>query len=100
MSLVSVDPAALRIAAAGTRAVGADIAAHALAGRADAAVLAPVFGIIGAEFAAAAAMVTDRHCREIEQLATRIGGLADGLEGAQATYSGTDDGSAAQFTAI
>jgi hypothetical protein len=100
MSLVSVDPAVLRVAATGTRAVGADIAAHALSGRADATVLAPVFGIIGAEFAAAAAMVTDRHCHEIEQLATRVGGLADGLDGAQVTYSDTDDGSAAQFTAI
>lgn len=100
MSQVSVDPAALRTASLGTRAVGEDIATHALAGRADAALLAPVFGIIGAEFAAAAAMVTDRHCREIEQLAARVRTLGDGLRGAQIAYADTDDNNAAQIVAI
>jgi hypothetical protein len=99
MSLVFVDTAALRAAAAGTRAVGADIAAHALSGRADAAALAPAFGIIGAEFAAAAAMVTDRHCRDIEQLSARISAAADSLDKADPIYADTDDGSAAQITA-
>ncbi|ETD30728.1 type VII secretion target [Williamsia sp. D3] len=100
MSQVSVDPAALRTASLGTRSVGEDIATQALAGRADAALLAPVFGVIGAEFAAAAAMVTDRHCREIEQLAARVRTLGDGLRGAQVAYAGTDDNSAAQIAAI
>lgn len=100
MSQVSVDPAALRTASLGTRAVGEDIATHASVGRADAALLAPVFGIIGAEFAAAAAMATDRHCREIEQLAARVRTLGDGLHGAQIAYADTDDNSAAQIVAV
>jgi hypothetical protein len=100
MSLISVDPAALRAASAGTRAVGADIAEHAFSGRADAALLAPVFGMIGAEFAAAAALVTDRHCQEVEQLATRVAALGGRLHDAQRTYSDTDDGSAAQIVAM
>ena len=100
MSQVSVDPAALRTASLGTRAVGEDIAAHALSGRADASLLATVFGIIGAEFAAAAAMVTDRHCREIEQLAARVRTLGDGLQAAAMAYADTDDTSATQIVAI
>jgi hypothetical protein len=56
--------------------------------------------MIGAEFAAAAALVTDRHCQEVEQLATRVAALGGRLHDAQRTYSDTDDGSAAQIVAM
>lgn len=100
MSSVSVDPAALTTAAAGTRSVAADIAAHALSGRVDAAVLAPSFGLIGAEFTAAAVMVTDRHCRAVEDLATRMEALGAGLAQAVDTYTGVDDINSAQITTV
>lgn len=100
MTSVSVDPAALTTAAAATRSVAADIAAHALAGRVDAAVLAPAFGLIGAEFTAAAVMVTDRHCREVQALAARVDSLAQGLTSAGDTYTGTDDANSTRMTVI
>lgn len=99
MSSVSVDPAALTTAATGTRSVAADIAAQALTGRVDAAVLAPTFGLIGAEFTAAAVMVIDRHCREVDDLATRMQALGQGLTRAVDTYTGADDTNSAQIAA-
>ena len=45
-------------------------------------------------------MATDRHCREIEQLAARVRTLGDGLHGAQIAYADTDDNSAAQIVAV
>ncbi len=100
MTSVFVDPAALTTAAAGTRSVATDIAAHALAGRVDAAVLAPAFGLIGAEFTAVAVMVTDRHCRGVEALAARMESLGQALASAGGTYTDTDDANSAQITAI
>lgn len=100
MTSVSVEPAALATAAAGTRSVAADIAAHALAGRVDAAALTAAFGLIGAEFTAAAVMVTKRHCQEIEALAARVESLSQGLASAGETYTDTDDANSAQITAI
>lgn len=100
MTSVSVDPAALTTAATGTRSVAADIAAHALTGRVDAAALAPAFGLIGAEFTAAAVMVTDRHSREVEALAARVESLAQGLSSAGNSYTSTDDANSAQITVI
>ena len=80
MTSVSVEPAALTTAAARTRSVGAQIAAYATAGRVEAATLMSAFGLMGAEFAAAAVTVTDRHSSELTDLAARIDALAAGLQ--------------------
>lgn len=100
MTTVSVDPAALTTAAAGTRSVATDIAAQAFAGRVDAAALAPTFGLIGAEFTAAAVMVSDRHCRQVEALAARVESLGLGLLNAGDTYTDTDDDNSTQIAVV
>ena len=79
--------------------MGAEIAACAATGRIDAAALMPAFGLMGAEFAAAAVMVTDRHSRGLADLAARVDALATDLQQSAATYSGTDDGNARQISA-
>ncbi|HEY9312715.1 type VII secretion target [Williamsia sp.] len=100
MTSVSVEPAALTTAAAGTRSVGAQIAAYAAAGRVEAVGLIPTFGLMGAEFAAAAVMVTERHTSELTALASRIDTLATGLQQSAITYSGADDANAQQISAV
>ena len=79
--------------------MGAQIAAYATAGRVQSATLMSAFGLMGAEFAAAAVMVTDRHSSELTDLASRIDALAGGLQQSAATYSGADDGTAQQISA-
>jgi hypothetical protein len=44
-------------------------------------------------------MVIDRHCREVDDLATRMQALGQGLTRAVDTYTGADDTNSAQIAA-
>lgn len=78
--------------------MAAEIASYAATGRVEAAALIPTFGLMGAEFAAAAVMVTDRHSRDLTDLASRIDALATDLQRSATTYTGADDGSALEIS--
>lgn len=94
MSEMSIVPEPLRAAGSSIRAQGAEVLAHGVVGQIETAALAPVFGLIGADFLAAAAGVINHHDQQVKLIGQRYLAAGDGITTAVDTFQATDDGSA------